>query len=126
MSFSFVWFCTYVLFFNLFFTFYDSVYVSLGDFACLVLLVPFVCGFYLFFFFFFPFLLSHVAGRVLVLGLHVRPMPPRWDSQVQDVGSPETSWLHKILIGESSPRDLSLSTKIQLHPMASNHQCWTL
>ena len=45
------------------------VYVSLCDFVCLVLLLPFVLGFYLIVLFFFslPFLLSHVAGRVLVL-----------------------------------------------------------
>ena len=41
-------------------------YVSLCDFPCLVLLLPFGLGFYLFFGFFLPFLLSRVASRVLV------------------------------------------------------------
>ena len=31
-------------------------------------------------FFFLPFLLSHVADRVLVLWLDVRPVPLRWES----------------------------------------------
>ena len=75
-------------------------------------------------FFFLPFLLSCVAGRVSVLWLGVRPKPPRWESQVQDIGPPETSWPYVISIGESSPRDLHLNTKTQLHPMASNLQCW--
>ena len=108
------------------------VYVSLCDFVCLVLLLPFVLGFCLFIFFFcfvlfcfFPFLPSLAAGRILVLWLGVGPEPLRWESRVQDIGSPETSWPHVILISESSPRDLCLNTKTQLHPMASKLQCWT-
>ena len=93
-------------------------YVSLCDFVCLVLLFPFGLGFYLFIVF--PsFLPSHVAGRVLVLQLGVRPEHPRWESQVQDIGPPETSWPYVISIGKRSPRDLHLNTKTQLHPMAS-------
>ena len=77
-----------------------------------------------FFLFFLSFLLSCVADRVLVLQPGVRPEPLRWESQVQDTGPPETSWPQGISIGKSSPRDLHLNVKIQLHLMASKLQCW--
>ena len=54
--------------------------------------------------FFFPFLLSCVADRVLALRPHVRPKPPTWESQVQDIGPPGTSQPHVISIGERSPK----------------------
>ena len=73
--------------------------------------------------FFLPFLLSCVADRVLVFQPGVRPEPLRWESRVQDIGPPETSWPHIISFGKSSPRDLCLSAKTQLHPMASKLQC---
>ena len=63
--------------------------------------------------------LRHVADRVLVLRPGVRPVPLRWQSQVQDIGPPETSRLHVISSGKSSPRDLHLNTKTQLHSMTS-------
>ena len=75
--------------------------------------------------FFLPFLLSHVADRVLVLQPGVRPEPLRWESRVQDTGPRETSQPHIISISESSPRDLHLNSKTQLHPTASKLQCWT-
>ena len=89
--------------------------------------------FYLFLYFFnffslsflLPFLLSHVADRVLVLRHGVRPEPLGWNSRVQDTGPPETSRPHVIAIGDSSPRDLYLNAKTQLHPMASKLHCWT-
>ena len=52
-----------------------------------------------------------VADRVLVLQLGVRSVPLRWESRVQDIGPPETSRLHVIANGESSPRDLHLNAK---------------
>ena len=51
--------------------------------------------------------------------------PPRCESQVQDIGRPETYWPHVILISESSPKDLHLNTKTQLQPTASKLQCRT-
>ena len=81
--------------------------------------------FFFFFLFFLTFLLSHVADRVLVLQPGVRPEPLRWESRVQDIGPPETSWLHIISNGESSPRDLHLNNKTQLHSTTSKRQCWT-
>ena len=59
-----------------------------------------------------------------MLWLGVRPEHLRWEGQVQDMGPPETSWTHVISVGESSPRDLHLNTKTQLHPTASKLQCW--
>ena len=72
-----------------------------------------------------PFLLSRVADRVVVLWTGVKPEPLRWESQVQDIGSPETSRLHVVSNGESSPRDLHLNTKTQLHPTTRKLQGWT-
>ena len=73
--------------------------------------------------FFLTFLQRCVTYRVLVLQLGVRPEPPRWESLVQDTGPPETTWPHVISIGESSPRELHLNTKTQLHTTASKLQC---
>ena len=73
----------------------------------------FILLFYLFISFFLPFLLSRVADRVLVLRPGVRPVPLRWESQVQDIGPPETSQLHIISNGKGSPRDLCLNAEIQ-------------
>ena len=112
------------------------VYVSLCDFVCLVLLLPFVLGFCLFVFclfallflgfgyFFLPYHPYRVAGRVLVIWPGVGPELLRKKSRAQDIGSPETSKPHVMLIGESSPRDLCFNTKTQLHPTASKLQCW--
>ena len=69
---------------------------------------------------------GRVADRVLVLRPGVRPVPLRWASRVQDIGPPETSRLHVISNGESSPRDLHLNAKTQLHSTTSKLQCWTL
>ena len=78
-----------------------------------------------FFLFFLPFLLSCVADRVLVLRPGVRPEPLTWESRDQDTGPSETSQPHMISIGESSPRDLHLNAKTQLHSTTSKLQCWT-
>ena len=66
-----------------------------------------------------------VADRVLVLRPGVRPEPLRWDSRVQDIGPPENSQPHVILISENSPRDLHLNAKTQLHSTTSKVQDWT-
>ena len=68
---------------------------------------------------------SYVADRVIVLWSDVRPVPLRWESQVQDIGPPETSRIRVISNGESSPRDLHLNAKTQLHSTTSKLQCWT-
>ena len=68
---------------------------------------------------------NRVADRVLVLQPGVRPVSLRWESQFQDIGSPETSRLHTVSNGKSSPRDLQLNDKTQLHSMTSKLQCWT-
>ena len=74
-------------------------------------------------FFFLPFLLSPVADRVLLFQPGVRPVPLRWESQVQDIGQPETSRHNVISIGKNSPRDLCLNAKTQLHSTTSKLQC---
>ena len=65
-----------------------------------------------------------MADRVLVLWPGVRPEPPRWESRVQDIVPPKTSQPHVISIGKSSPKDLRLNAKTQLHSTASKLQCW--
>ena len=60
-----------------------------------------------FLFFFLPFLLSCVAGGVLLAWPSVRPELLRWESSVQDIGPPETSWPQEISVGKSSPRSPS-------------------
>ena len=121
-------FLIYIFFFSPF-LFFVSVYVyaSLCDFVCIGLLLPFVLGFCLFVFYF-CFFLSSFSSKLygcqdLGAPAGLRPEPPRWEGQVQDIGPPETSQPHIISIGESSPRDLHLNTKTQLHPMASKLQC---
>nr|XP_058911627.1 mirror-image polydactyly gene 1 protein isoform X3 [Kogia breviceps] len=66
-----------------------------------------------------------VADRVLVLQPGVRPVPLIWESQVKDIGPPETSRLHIISNSKSSPRDLHLNYKTQLPSTTSKLQCWT-
>ena len=63
--------------------------------------------------------------RVLVLQQGVRSEPPRWETQVQDVGSPEDSQPYGILISKNSPKGLHLNTKTWQHIKASKLQCWT-
>ena len=63
-----------------------------------------------------------VVDRVLVLQPGVRPQPLRWKSWIQDIGPPETSWPHVISNGESSPRYLHLTARIQLHSKTSKLQ----
>ena len=44
------------------------------------------------------------------------PEPQKWETRVQDIGSPENSQNHEILIGESPIEGLHLKTKIKLFP----------
>ena len=48
-----------------------------------------------------------------------------WEGHVQDTGPPETSGSCVISISESSPRDLHLNAKTQLHSTISKLLCWT-
>ena len=67
-------------------------------------------------------LLCCVTCRVLVLQQGVRSEPPRWETQVQDVGLPEDSQPYGILIGKNSPKGLHLNTKTWPHPKVSKLQ----
>ena len=93
--------------------FYFNNFISFYSFSFLPSFLPSFLSFFL------PFLLSHVADRVLVLWPGIRPVPLRWESRIHDIGPPETSQLHVISNGESSPRDLHLNTKTQLHSTTS-------
>ena len=61
----------------------------------------FILSFSFFLPFFLPFILSHVDDRRLVLHPGIRAVTLRWESQVQDIGPPETSQLHVIPNGEN-------------------------
>ena len=67
--------------------------------------------FYLLFFFliFFPFILSCVDERLLVLQPGIRVVPLRWESQLQDTGPQENSQLH-IIPNDENPPEISIST----------------
>ena len=122
-----VWLLTSFLFLLLFFLFLSVcvflwVFLSV-QFSFYHLSRGFVC---LFDFFPPPPFLPHAAAfGVLVLWSVVGPETPRWESQVQEIGQPENSWLHGILISESFSRGFHHNTKTQINPMASKLQCWT-
>ena len=59
----------------------------------------FVCLYFLFYFS----LLCCVACEVLVLQQGIRPEPLRWETWVQEKGTPENSQPHGILMNKSSP-----------------------
>ena len=104
-------------------------WVFLLRFNFLIIIFYFNNFIYLFIFFLsycLHFLLCCVAERVLVLWPGIRPVPLKWESRVQDIGPPQSSWLHVISNNKSSPRDLHLNAKTQLHSMSSKLQCWTL
>ena len=107
------WICLFVWLLSSFFYYF-----------LIFLIFSFYFNNFILFLLFLPFLLSHVADRVLVIQPGVRPEHLRWESRVQDIGPPETSQAQIISIGESSPRDLCLKAKNQHHPMASKFQCW--
>ena len=115
---SFFFFFNYLIIFLILIIFFIFILITL------LILFYFICFFLSFFFL--TFLLSHVADRVLVLQPGFRPEPLSGESRVQDIGrQPETSRLHVIPNGKSSPRDLHLNTKTQLHSTTSKLQCWT-
>ena len=108
-------------FLNYFFIFYFN-----NIFLLFILITYFISFLSFFIFSFLPFLLSHVADRVLLLQPGVRPDPLRRESSVQDIGPTETSRAHIISIsGESSPRHLHINAKPQIHSMTSKLHCWT-
>ena len=61
--------------------------------------------------------------EVLMLQYGVQSEPLRWQPN-SGLWKPENSWLHGILIGESSPKGLRVNTKTKPHPKASKLQCW--
>ena len=83
----------------------------------------FVGWFYFFCYFFLSLsLLCSVACEVLLLQQGVGSEFLRQETQVQDIGPPENSQPHRILISESSPKGLHHDTKIWPHPKASKLQ----
>ena len=111
------------LFFLSFFKLLFNIFILI-IFLFFILITLFI---YLFFlsFFFLPFLLSRVADRVMVLPPGVKPESLSWESQVHEIGPPETSRPHIISISKSSPRDLYLNAKNELHSLTRKLQCWT-
>ena len=108
-----LFFCLVALFLISFFiTFYFLIFFFIFYFNTFNY---FYFTFFLFLSIFLPFLLNLVANKALVLQPHVRPVPLRRESWVQDIAPTEISQLHVISNGESSPRDLHLNAKTQLH-----------
>ena len=103
------WICFLLwLLFFLSFLFFSFFYYFKNFLFLIIFLIFYFNNFIYFHFCFLPFILSYVADRVLVLPPGVRPVPLRHESQVQDTGPPETSRLHIISNGESSP-EISIS-----------------
>ena len=78
-----------------FFLFFYLLKIFFKILITLFLFILFIFSFFLSFFL--PFILSRMDDRVLVLWLGIRPVALRWESQVQDIGPPETSQLQLIL-----------------------------
>ena len=118
-------FCLSTVFF--FFYYFKKIFNNYFLFQNFFILFYFILFYLLlsFFLFFLPFILSHVDERLLVLQPGVRAVPLRGESQVQDTGPQETSQLHVISNGKSSPRGTLLNAKTQLHSETSKIQCWT-
>ena len=114
----------YSFFLTLFYLFYYFLIFKFLIIKIIFILIT-LSYFILFSFFLSFFLPSHVADRNIVLQPAVWPVPLRWESRVQDIGPPETSRLHVRSNSESSPRDLHLNAKTQLHSTTSKLQCWT-
>ena len=102
-----------------------NIFIFNNYFLFFILITLFSWFFSSFLSFFLPFLLSRVDDWVLVLRLGVRTLPLRWESRVQGIGPQEMSQLHIISNGDSSPKDLHLNAKNQLHSTTSKLQCWT-
>ena len=110
----------------LFFSFNNILFIlitSILFYSTLLYSILFYSILFRVFLFFLPFLLSSVADKVLVLWPGVRPKPLGWETRVQNIGPQETSRPQVITIGESSPRDLHLNAKTQLHSTTSKLQC---
>ena len=114
-------FCLSFLFF--FFLLLYNFFLVFFLFFILITLFYFFLSFFLSFFL--PFLLSHEADMFFVLQPGVSPVPLSGESRIQDIGPTETSQLHVISNIKSSPRDLQLNAKTQLHSTTSKLQCWT-
>ena len=112
------WFGCSLLSFCLFF-----LYFLISLFSIIFFIFYFNYFILLFLSFFLLFLLSRVTDRVFMSRPGVRSVPLRWESQVQDIGPRETSQLHVISNGESSPRDLHVNAKNQLHSTTIKLQC---
>ena len=54
-----------------------------------------------------------------------RAEPQKWETWVQDFGSPENSQTHETLMGESPTEGLHLKTKAKLHPKTCKFPCYT-
>ena len=83
-------------------SFFLNYLITFFKFFILITLFYFI--FFFLSFFFSPFFSDRVGDRVLVLQLGVRAVPLMWESQVQDIGPPETSQLHIISNGENLQR----------------------
>ena len=111
-----------VFFYNLKKIFFHNYFL----FFILITLFYFILSssFFLSFFPFLLFILSCVDNRLLVHQPGIRAVPLKWDSQVQDTGSQETSAPCTVK-RQKFPRDLHLYAKTQFHSTTSKLQCWT-
>ena len=100
------WICFLVWLLSSFFLF--SFFITYQFFLIIIFILITLKFFFFLSSFFLPFILSRVSDRVLVFWPGVRALPLRWESQLQDIGPPETSQLHVISNGENLP-EISIS-----------------
>ena len=109
--FVFLFFCFYFknCFFFLFFLIVIFLFFYFNNFILFYLTLFYFILFLFFFLFFLPFILSRADERLLVLQPGIRAVPLRWERQLQDTGTQETSHLHVIPNDDNLP-EISIST----------------
>ena len=116
--------CSLLSFVLSFFFYYLK--ICFNTYFLFFILITILCYFILFYFilsssfflFFLSFILSCVEDRLLVLQHGIRAVPLRWESQVQDTGTQETSQIHII----SKTKNLQRSPSQRQDPAPLNDQ----
>ena len=113
-----VWLLTSFIFITLFFCFNN------------IFLIFYFNNFFIYFILFFLSFYSPISSEPC--GWQGLGAPAECQAWASEVGQPSsghwttrTSWPHVISKGKSSPRDLQLNAKTQLHARTSKLQCWT-
>ena len=119
------WICLLVWLLSSFLFLITFLFFYFNNFYCFILIILFLFILFYFFSFFFSPFFSEPCGWQ---GLGAPAWCQAWASEMGELSSGH--WTTRDLqtpvmsISESCPRDLHLNAKTQLHPTASNIQCW--